>query len=523
MASWISTSAGGTCRPCPRAVLRSLCRVILGLGLSSCVTVATVGAAPPTASGPLPAADAVELARLIDGFLATTPGPHGGRNGRAVIVPQVTDGLTGSVAGQACALLPADLDRIVLLAALPAAAAGAAGATVAGQTFVPLWESLRTALGEVRVDAPALQQCQSLPGLAVGDRVGPAEQAMVSILPFLQRRLPRAFRIVPLAVATDADPALLAKVVKAWLQDERTALVAVATGSLGPAEIEALFAPADEPQAGSTPMLPAHLVALHGLAADLGWKAVIAGHRVTEAGQHATAVLLADDPNRVDLLAQATKASWDDPLTQAAFADASRAAGRTNFQGDLLSQPEQHLLLVLARQTIDSKLRGETLPGTPLYSDTLAAPAACFVTLNQAGKLRGCIGTILPKEPLAAAVQRHALSAALEDKRFAPLTLAELPGVEIEISVLTPPRQLEFADGPDLLSKLQPGVHGVLLTYEKSKRTTFLPQVWGQFPDRATFMQALCRKAGIPLDGWQDPALSTVEVYESFDFAEKTR
>jgi len=500
------------------AQVRSAC-----LGAWVAFTLAASAQAPAGGgTGGWPAADAAEITRLIDGFLGPDRTARATHASRALLVPHVTDGDSGAVAGKAFAQCPRDIDRVILLAAgRPAGTVGATGPQ--GLSRLPAWDSMRTALGDAPVDAQAVQECRAHPGMAAEAEPGGADQAMASVLPFLQRRLSRPFRLVPVAVDAEADPALLVQALLPLFRDERTAVVALTPGGFGPAGLETLFSPADDALAGGVEALPAHLLAMRSLAAEMGWKPVVVGHQARPDGVVSLSALLVDDPNRTDLLAQAAKATWDDPLTQAAFADAGRAAGRTNFQGDLLSQPEQEVLLWLARKTLTAKLKGEPLPAAPLYSDTLSVRSGCFVSLTQGGKLRGSIGTIVAKDPLAAAVQRNALAAALEDKRFKPLTVEDLPSLEIGISVVTPLRKLQYRDGQDLLDQLKPGVHGVLLTYEASKRATFLPQVWGQLPEKTAFLKALCRKGGIPLDAWQDPAKTTVEVYESFDFAEKPR
>jgi AmmeMemoRadiSam system protein A len=462
------------------------------------------------------AADAA-VSRMIDGFLAGEPLERPAAKGRCLLVPAVTDGDAGAVAGKAVAQLATDIDRVILLAARPPAAPAVPALAL------PAWESMRTALGVVPVDAEALAACAAYPGVTTGGSEGPADQAMAAVLPFLQRRLPRAFRLVPIDAAAGADPAVLSQAIGPLLSAERTALVVVTTAAFAAAELQSLFAPAEGTATAEANAMPAALLALRALAGDFGWKPVITGLASPADGRALLSAVLVEDLNRVDLLEQATKAAWDDPLTQAAFQDASRAASRTNFQGDLLSQPEQAILLHLARSSILAKLNNQTPPPPPLYSDTLARPSGCFVTISLAGKLRGCLGTVLPKEPLSAAVQHYALAAAFEDKRFQPLTVEELAAAAIEIGALTPPAKLAFRDGKDLLGKLRPGIDGVLITFGNGTKSTFLPQVWKQFPDRETFLKALCRKGAIPLDAWQDPAKVTVEVYQSFDFREPLR
>ncbi len=126
----------------------------------------------------------------------------------------------------------------------------------------------------------------------------------------------------------------------------------------------------------------------------------------------------------------------------------------------------------------------------------LAQKRAVFVTLNIAGRLRGCIGSLLPHRPLLDDVISNAKSAAFRDPRFAPLSLEEFETVDIEISLLGIPYDLEYTDIADLKSKIRPGVDGVILSLN-SNQATFLPSVWEQLPTFELFFEHLCHKAGL--------------------------
>ena len=131
----------------------------------------------------------------------------------------------------------------------------------------------------------------------------------------------------------------------------------------------------------------------------------------------------------------------------------------------------------------------------------LLADGACFVTLWQGehGSLRGCRGEVAAHQPLIRSVAHMALAAALDDPRFRPLTAAEVPGLLIEISVLTP---LE----PIKPEAVEIGRHGLLLA-RGSHRGLLLPEVAVEHHmDAETFLDALCWKAGLPDGAWRDPA-----------------
>lgn len=168
-----------------------------------------------------------------------------------------------------------------------------------------------------------------------------------------------------------------------------------------------------------------------------------------------------------------------------------------------LESRDRRRLLALARESL-SRGVAEGRPAEPpvaSLSPALKQPAACFVTLHSRQQLRGCIGSLQALEPLAVAVARAAYGAGFQDPRFPPLAAAELPGLELEISVLGPlePLAVETQDG--LIACLRPGVDGLLLE-EGGRRSVYLPAVWEQLPDPALFLAQLKRKGGWPADYW---------------------
>ncbi len=184
---------------------------------------------------------------------------------------------------------------------------------------------------------------------------------------------------------------------------------------------------------------------------------------------------------------------------------------------DTYTHDEEALLLSLARQTLEAVTDNRPAPAvnTADLPPALVAQRACFVTLRRRadGGLRGCTGTLVARRPLALEVVYMTVQTAFHDPRFLPVRAQDVPGLHIEISILTPPQPLAF-DGPaDLLHKLRPGVDGVTL-YLDNRRATFLPQVWESYPDPRIFLSLLAEKMGCPPDAWRDPALE-VETYQA--------
>jgi AmmeMemoRadiSam system protein B/AmmeMemoRadiSam system protein A len=183
-------------------------------------------------------------------------------------------------------------------------------------------------------------------------------------------------------------------------------------------------------------------------------------------------------------------------------ADRSRVVGYGSvmlwrYEPPDLSADEQSKLLTIARESIAQHLRDGTLAQLEVTEPNLTRKSGAFVTLEMAGELRGCIGHILSEEPLYITVQQAAISAAMQDPRFPPLTEEELAEVTMEISVLSPLRRITD------LQEIEVGTHGLFIVAE-GRRGLLLPQVateegWS----REEFLDAVCSKAGLPENAWR--------------------
>lgn len=170
-----------------------------------------------------------------------------------------------------------------------------------------------------------------------------------------------------------------------------------------------------------------------------------------------------------------------------------------------IRQPDRIILLDTARSSIRHGLdQGKALEvNADDYSEDLQAECACFVTLQIAGELRGCIGHLQAVQPLINDVAENAWAAAFQDPRFAPLSQAEFPRLEIHISILSPPQAMSFSSQQDLLTQIRPGIDGLILE-DGYRRGTFLPSVWESLPDAPDFLDHLKLKAGLPASYWSD-------------------
>ncbi|HMK66194.1 MAG TPA: AmmeMemoRadiSam system protein B [Thermodesulfobacteriota bacterium] len=166
---------------------------------------------------------------------------------------------------------------------------------------------------------------------------------------------------------------------------------------------------------------------------------------------------------------------------------------------DRFSPAEKKALLNFARESLRRFLTTGTVPLARGFGENLEQRRGVFVTLKSHGELRGCIGRTVADLPLARAVGAMALNAALADPRFSPLKLKELPEIEIEISVLTKPKEVNLND-------IKVGRDGVVLT-KGGKSALFLPQVaLEQKWDRNRMLDELCLKAGLDRSCWRQGA-----------------
>jgi len=183
----------------------------------------------------------------------------------------------------------------------------------------------------------------------------------------------------------------------------------------------------------------------------------------------------------------------------------------------MLTESDRKLLLRLARDALGAALGGRQAPAVTLDSAALMRPCGAFVTLTNSGRLRGCIGTFAARAPLYLTIREMA-AAALRDPRFTdrPVTTAELPHIDLEISVLSPLEKVR-----DPLKEIELGRHGI--SVESSWGSgCFLPQVATETGwSLEEFLSHCCAgKAGLPPDAWKDPSVSVFR-FEAEVFGEK--
>jgi len=184
-------------------------------------------------------------------------------------------------------------------------------------------------------------------------------------------------------------------------------------------------------------------------------------------------------------------------------------------EGEMFSAGQKKELLKIARDTIRHYLETGKKLEVLTDDEALKQEMGAFVTLHRKGQLRGCIGHMVASGPLDVTVRDMAIAAAVQDPRFKPLTSSELDEVDIEISALSPMKQIED------YNTIEMGKHGVLV--KKGFRSgVYLPQVATETGwDRDEFMNSLCmQKAGIPADSWKNGE-ADIYVFTAEVFGEK--
>jgi AmmeMemoRadiSam system protein A len=162
------------------------------------------------------------------------------------------------------------------------------------------------------------------------------------------------------------------------------------------------------------------------------------------------------------------------------------------------SADEKKFLHRLALEAIEHRLLGGPMPSRDGETQKLSERRGAFVTLKTRGQLRGCIGHTQPIKPLSQTVIDMAQAAAFQDPRFSPLSKKELADLEIEISALTPFRQIQNID------EIIVGKHGLFIE-RGFNAGLLLPQVATEYHwNKTTFLEHTCLKAGLPKDSWKD-------------------
>jgi len=429
---------------------------------------------PAAVAGMFYPADSRTLAAEVDDLLGGVeqPAPRLAYP-KALIVPHAGYVYSGGVAAHAYDELAAargSVHRVVLL--------GPTHRVAVRGLAVPSVDAFATPLGAVRIDRAALQAVRDLPQVVASDAAHAREHSLEVQLPFLQKML-GDFALVPFAVGAASVQEVAAVIERLWGAAETLIVISTDMSHYHPYEtaraidastlerIAAFSTDLDHEEAcGATPLNGFLSVARRK---NLSLRKLAACNSGDTAG------------------------GKEQVVGYSAFAlDEGGAISRDRAGKTLLS---------IARDSIESRLaaKSRTVPA----ASWLAQAGASFVTLTKDGALRGCIGSLEPRRALGEDVAQNALGAAFHDPRFPAMTATEWPQCRVEVSLLSTPKPLRFADEADLLAQIRAGEDGLILEALIDgvvKRATFLPQVWEDVADKRRFIDHLLKKAGLQAD-----------------------
>lgn len=162
-------------------------------------------------------------------------------------------------------------------------------------------------------------------------------------------------------------------------------------------------------------------------------------------------------------------------------------------------------LMKIARMSVNEAVKKNKRyrPARSDFADIMFNRGAAFVTLEENGELRGCIGSLMPVQAIAYDVAQNAYAAAMEDSRFAPVKPQELKDLKISISLLTGFEPITYIDEADLLKQIVAGTDGIVIR-DGDRQGVFLPAVWKQLPDKQEFLNNLKLKAGMSPAYWSN-------------------
>ena len=377
---------------------------------------------------------------------------------------------------------------------------------------VPRATHYQTPLGQIPLDTEFINKLLKFPVFQNVPRAFEYENSIEMELPLLQHRL-QSFELVPIA-AGHCSPQTVAKAGKILksLIDSETLVVASSDfthygRSYGyvpfteniPEQIKELDMGAFE-----------HIKALD----YKGFLGYCSKTGATICGRIPIAILLSmtEKPAQAHLIKYTTSGEMEGNYTRSISYLAAAFSGTWQNSPPIepqasnpeLTEQDKKQLLILARKTIIYVLQNRRVPqpsdlDIPI-SDAMQAPRAAFVTLNKNHQLRGCIGDIFPQRPLYISVITNAINAAVNDRRFLPLTIAECNDIIIEISALTAPKPVASPN------EIRIGIDGVVLNKD-GRSAVFLPQVATEHGwDLNQMLTQLSKKAKLPDDAWKQGA-----------------
>ena len=187
-----------------------------------------------------------------------------------------------------------------------------------------------------------------------------------------------------------------------------------------------------------------------------------------------------------------------------------------------LSESEGEALVKTARAVVTEFLKNnKKMKLSKEFENNFSFNSGVFVTLNSHVGLRGCIGYPLPNEKLFNALADAAIAAATQDPRFPSVTATELDKITFEVTVLTPPIDIEVENPLDYPSKIKVGRDGLIVKagFNSGLLLPQVPQEYGW--NEEEFLNHTCEKAGLPKDYWKNKE-TKIQKFEGVVFKEQS-
>lgn len=462
----------------------------------------------PAVAGSFYPADATELKKIVNGFLASAKPDQTKGQTRAIVVPHAGYVFSGGVAASGYNQVNADqtYKTVFIIASSHRFSFGKASVYCQGDYISPL--------GRIPVDTDICNQLISQSGAFIDYPEAHIPEHSIEVqLPFLQCHLKHPFKIVPIIIGTQKLSVCedIAKALKPYFTKENLFVIS-SDFSHYPAYEQAVTVDATTAKAFCSNSIESFISTIHqddqrvpGLATRMcAWPSGLVLLYLTKGSNL--------EFNKIDY-----KNSGDIE----AYGDKSSVVGyhaicisEPQVSGFTLTETDKKALLDIARRTVESYVKTRTRPtiDASTFSQNLTAKAGAFVTLKIGETLRGCIGSFQPDIPLYQVVQEMTIASSTQDSRFQPVQSSELSAIHIEISVLTPMKKIRDT------SEIQLGKHGIYLKKGYSGGT-FLPQVATETGwNLEEFLGHCARdKAGIGWFGWKDADIYT---YEALVFEE---
>jgi len=493
-------------------MLRRIVTVCLTIGIllcAGCERKSESTVRPPAVAGQFYPQEASALKKMVDEFLGAVPDQE--LDGRliAIVSPHAGYVYSGQTAAYAFSLLHSRRYNTVILI-------GPSHHMRINKAVIYPSGAWRTPLGTLKIDGDIVDELLACPDIISDTRPFAPEHSLEVMLPFLQTVWHTSnFKIVPILVNYPGNKlcSSLSQTIVQVMRDRQDILI-VASTDMSHRHPDARARQMDKLTINTMEKYDTDglITYLSGGETELCGSAAVITTMLACRQLGANKITCLHYANSGDITGDKSSV-----VGYGAFAITSQIKKKPPAKGEtgMLNQKQRELLLRIAREAIASYLKSGKKPDFEITDPMLREDRGAFVTLHKSGMLRGCIGSILPREPLWQAVRNMAIESAFRDTRFQPLDASELDKIDIEISVLSVPRKVKNAD------EIRLGEHGVIVScYGRSG--VFLPQVATETGwSKEEFLRHLCAdKAGLSPDAWKD-AQTDLLVFTAEVFSEK--